>query len=93
MRARTTWALFAVAVAVVLGVMGGVTWAVLDLDTSAVAEAERCSSPDPAPLVTVNGVDSLAYCPGDAPTISFSASAKCVVDSARSLPTCPAYSS
>ena len=40
MRTRTTWALFAVAVAVVLGVMAGVSWAVLSLDTRRL-ESER----------------------------------------------------
>ncbi|HET6585091.1 MAG TPA: HAMP domain-containing sensor histidine kinase [Nannocystaceae bacterium] len=40
MRTRTTWALFAVAVAVVLGVMAGVTWAVLNLDARRL-ESER----------------------------------------------------
>ncbi len=40
MRTRTTWALFAVAVAVVLGVMAAVTGAVLDLDERRI-ESER----------------------------------------------------
>lgn len=40
MRTRTTWALFAVAVAVVLGVMAAVTLAVLDLDRRRL-ESER----------------------------------------------------
>ena len=40
MRTRTTWALFAAALAVVLGVMAGVTWAVLSLDARRL-ESER----------------------------------------------------
>jgi len=40
MRTRTTWALFAAALAVVLGVMAGVTWAVLELDARRL-ESER----------------------------------------------------